>query len=520
MDYYKYIKYKTKYIELKYDNQYGGGSALCELGYTNVLGTCWMSALLAILCFGDLTGSMIHYEINAYKTESVEEIKKYAGKFIEEKIREIQRDNKIKLPAAFNIFSIFSDNKIGYVKTILHKFIERYYNKVMNIQFGKKPENTNPKTNQDRCERLIGENFHKLFKSYHIKYKGLGASVPHQYLFCNLLSIFFLDYKVSFRNYYNNFSVIDFDDENDLGILIHINGHVCCLYMCNGRQKFYNDNNNTVYDCEWVDLLKKSSATNLLYIEEDECLTIIDNITSYTGYSKIFKVVSLTVISKYITKYTNLDNDITAFLEFSSDIKTIKDPSILTLIGDSYHVIGDSYHDNTQLDKAKEMYKLAADQGYVHGQYSFGAMLYKGDGGKTYDEQARQLFTLAANQGEIDAQYFLGLMLYDGQGGDQDFNKARQMFILAANNDHVKAANMLGLMLYEGKGGDTDLEEARKMFEFAASQGNDKAQFMLGLMLYEGLGGYTDLKEARKMFDFAASQGNDKAKFMLGKMKI
>ena len=33
MDYYnKYIKYKTKYLELKYDNQYGG-TVSCEKGY-------------------------------------------------------------------------------------------------------------------------------------------------------------------------------------------------------------------------------------------------------------------------------------------------------------------------------------------------------------------------------------------------------------------------------------------------------------------------------------------------------
>ena len=52
MDYYKYIKYKTKYLNLKYDNnQYGGGVVPCDKGYTNMLGTCWAVSILMIFCF-------------------------------------------------------------------------------------------------------------------------------------------------------------------------------------------------------------------------------------------------------------------------------------------------------------------------------------------------------------------------------------------------------------------------------------------------------------------------------------
>ena len=43
MDYYnKYVKYKTKYLNLKYDNnQYGGGIVSCHIRYKNAHGTCW-----------------------------------------------------------------------------------------------------------------------------------------------------------------------------------------------------------------------------------------------------------------------------------------------------------------------------------------------------------------------------------------------------------------------------------------------------------------------------------------------
>ena len=514
MDYYnKYVKYKTKYLELKYDNnQYGGGIVPCDKGYTNVLGTCWMSSLLGLFCFGDLTSKIVYDKMNSFYNPSIEEIKKNVEQFIKEQITQIQ------LPIAFINFQIFEKN-LELVKIILHKFIERYYNKVMNIQFTDKPENTDPLINPERCERKIATTFLILFPTPNIKTdaSSFGSYIYHNYLFCNLLSIFFLDYKVSFRNYYNNFSSIEFDDKNDLGILIYINGHVCCLYMCDGRPKFYNDNNKTVYDCEWKDLLKTSNATNLLYVK-DGCLIIINDITAYVGDSKIYKVVSLTVISKYETKYTDLDNDITTFLKFSDietikdlDIETIKDLDILTLIGDSYVQY-------KNFDKAKEMYKLAADQGYLDAQYNLALMLYNGyDGNKNF-EQARQLFTLAANQGDIDAQYMLGHMLYEGEGGNNDLNKARQMSTLAAKNGHVKAQYKLGLMLYKDPESDTDLNEARQMFTLAANKGHVEAQYILGWMLYDGKGGNKNIEEARRMFKLAANQGLASAQYQLGLM--
>ena len=480
MDYYsKYLKYKTKYLNLKYDIQYGGAVS-CELGYTNVLGTCWMSALLGILCFGDLTSKMIYEKMISFDNPSVEEIKKTAEQFIGKKIKEIRID---KLPKAFNNFNIFSYDRLPLVITILYKFIERYYNKVMNIQFGKKPLNTDPETNQDRCEKMIGENFHTLFKSFHKINNTLSTSLDKRYLFCNLLSIFFLDYKVSFRNYYNNFSSIKFDNKNDLGILINIDGHVCCLYMCDGRPKFYNDNNKTVYDCKWEKLLKDSNATNHLYVKEDDCLIIIDDILSYAGDSKIFKVISLTVISKYGTKYTDLDNDIatfldndiTTFLKFS-DIKTIKDRSILNTMGEIY----DHYK---EFDKAKETFKLAADQGYSVSRYTLGEMLYNGRSGDKDYITARDMFKLAASQGDLDAQYMLGSMLYDGLGGDKEEVEARHMFKLAAKQGDPAAQYKLGKMLYDGEGGNQDEVEARRMFELAANNGNVKAQDMLRQLL-------------------------------------
>jgi hypothetical protein len=59
MDYHnKYIKYKTKYLQLKYNNnQYGGGVVPCNKKYTNELGTCSAIGPQMFFSFGHLTST-------------------------------------------------------------------------------------------------------------------------------------------------------------------------------------------------------------------------------------------------------------------------------------------------------------------------------------------------------------------------------------------------------------------------------------------------------------------------------
>ena len=239
MDYYnKYLKYKNKYLELKHNNnQYGGSVIPCDLGFKNIKGSCWAIAIQMILCFGHFTSGQINCVMESFNNESVDEIIKNADRFINQQITKVKANTE--LTNVFEPYDIFNEKKIGFLKIILHKFIERYYNKVMNKQFTPKPEKIDPDTNQLRCEFQIAINFKRLFKTesvntnYEKLPKSFGGKIDSKYLFCNLLSIFFLDYKVSFTNYYENFNSIKFNPETDLGIGISIPKHSCCLFICN-----------------------------------------------------------------------------------------------------------------------------------------------------------------------------------------------------------------------------------------------------------------------------------------------
>jgi TPR repeat protein len=556
MDYYKYIKYKTKYLNLKY----GGGIVPCDKGYKNFLGTCWAVAQQTILSSGHLTSDPLNEIMVSFQQgdDSVTTIKENMELFIEQQIKKIQ-DNA-ELTNAFTNYKIFEANKIDFLKDILRTFIERYYNKFMDIQFTSKPliiDPINPETKKKRCEYRMAEDFRNLFDFSHIKKRESEFSeyIYGQYLFCNLLSIFLLDYKVSFTNYYDNFNTIKFDDKNDLGILIHINKHVCCLFICNGEEKFYNDSDEQISNCKWKDLLQHGTAGKQLYIIKG-CLKFIDDIKTYdSDIKKISKVLSLTVISKHTKEDTTLDIDIKRLLELK-ELDEIKDRHIQQLLGE--------YYDNKHtFDEARKFYGLAANQGYYISQFNFGRKLYYGRGGDRDLYRARTMFKLAADQGYVNAQYNVGMMSYTGEGGDKDHSIAREYFKLAADQGYANAQYELGKMLYYGEGGDKNIIEAREMLELAARQnnikaksllqliledadtlfiaGNDlyddyklysakekfklaaekghaKAQYKLGIMLYGGEGGEKNDDQAKNMFSLAAAQDNDDAMYMYGLM--
>jgi len=516
MDYYnKYVKYKTKYLNLKYDNsQYGGGSVPCDKGYKNALGTCWAVSLLTILCFGDFTKDELYAKMVSFNNETVEKIIENAEHFINMRILKIKSDKQFTDVFAPN--DIFSDNKIGYVKTILHKFIERYYNKVMNKPFGKRPETISIKENQERCEKMIGENFKQLFYNRHGKPSdSLGGALDDSYLFCNLLSIFFLDYKVSFKKYYDHFNLINFNPQNDLGIGISIPRHECSLFICDGHPKFYNDNNHKIDDCNWIELLKKLSSTDYLYVETDHCLQFGTTRSNGPNILTLLNVDYLTVISKYNIKDTNLDIDIKKILQLKY-VKEITDRQLQFKDGvkikdrELQAIAGGLYDDAGFSDMAIVMYTSSAEQGDRGAQNLLGNRFYNGNGVIKNVTTAMKWYKLAAQQYYTNALYMLGEIYYN----KKDYVNAFDNYQLAATQYNNDAIYQLGTMFLNGNGVDKDAKQAKKLFELAADEDNTKAQYMLGCMYYEGPG--IDMKDRNldKAIDFlelAAKKGHKSA---------
>jgi TPR repeat protein len=429
------------------------------------------------------------------------------NKFINERIKYFQ-DNLSFID--LYIVKILDDSKSIFLKNILDKFIDRYHSKVLNSKNPKAPEILDDYENKGRCELVIAQNFKKLFE-YPILtlYKdSYEADILSQFLFANLLSLFFFKHKVSFTNHYDNFNLINFDINNDLGIIIQIESHYCCLYICDGRQKFYNDNNKIVYDCEWINLLK---TTNTLYVEKDKNFSFI-NYDSHPNKQNLKKVFYLTVISKH-TRDSDLDKEIKDILK--NNYSSIKERELQFLLGFKF-----SNGSGVAEDKAEAVrwYRLAAAQGHVGAQYYLGLMFQEGQGVAQDDAEAVRWLRLSAEQGDANAQFSLGWMFYHGEGVAQDDAEAVRWLRLSAEQGDADAQFSLGRMFYHGEGVAEDKAEAVRWLRLSAEQGDADAQYNLGWMFANGSGVAQDKAEAVRWYHLAAAQGYAAAQNNLGWM--
>jgi hypothetical protein len=473
MYYDKYIKYKKKYSQLKKIQE--GGGVDCTKAYNNARGTCWAIGIQTIITFGQATSNQFETIMKSFKPGFIsrftpfKKIDESKNKFIGEIINKVAKNHELNV-----IFPniIFEDNLHLFV--ILDKFIDRYYSKVLEFNYTEKPEGILNKENPLRCELLIADNFKKLFDYPIIKlnqHEIYGGNIITSYLFANLLSVFFLGYKLSFTNYYDNFHQINFDRNNDIGILIHLKEHVSSFYICNGEEKYYDNMHKKVINLKWINLLKKSNKNNL-YLDKKGGIIIINDLDSYDKKENLLKVLYLTVISKYVQD-SILDKDIQNILKFPNhNSTTIKDKELQFTLGNMYYFGNGINQDKLE---AIRLYKLASENNFADAQYALSIMLYNGDGISEDKLEAIRLYRLAAIQGHTDAQYNLGIMFAEGLYVANDDTEAVRLFRLAAIQEHADAQYYLGWMVANGRGTTKNDTEAIRLYRLAAAQGNSKA---------------------------------------------
>ena len=445
----KYLKYKNKYLQLKKIQE--GGRVDCRKAYKNIKGTCWAVAIQTIFTFGQATNEQLEAVMKSFTPSYItwynpfKNISDSKNKFITKQINKVKENTKLNKIFPEDIYNL-------YLSNILDKFIDRYYSKILKLNYTVRPFFTIDEENLLRCEFVIADNFKKLFNYTIVKSdiesdKNYGGNIIAQYLFANLLSVFFLDYKVSFTNYYDNFNSIEFNNETDIGILVKIDSHVCCLYICNGEEKYYNDWDRKVYDCKWINLLNESNKNNL-YIEQGEVIRRIKNFDSYEKKENLQKVLFLTVVSKH-KEDSALDKEIKNILKFPNhDATNIEDIEILVILAYNYNIGKGVAQDYAE---AARLYGLAAAQGNVDAQFALGGMFYDGEGvAQDYAEAAR-LYHLAAVQGNAKAQCNLGIMFYDGEGVAQDYTEAMRFYRLAAAQGDTEAQSHLDRMIENGE---------------------------------------------------------------------
>ena len=128
-----------------------------------------------------------------------------------------------------------------------------------------------------------------------------------------------------------------------------------------------------------------------------------------------------------------------------------------------------------------------------------------------YEEQdyaaARELFRLAAEQGHTEAQNKLGVMYADGEGVLQDYAEAVRWYRKAAEQGYAYAESNLGYMYDGGQGVLQDYAEAVRWYRKAAEQGLPESQYNLGLQYGNGEGVPQNYIQAHMWFNLAAAQG-------------
>jgi TPR repeat protein len=499
----KYLKYKNKYLELV--NQKGGLECQDTLVFTNTIGSCWMVAIQTILVFGDFTRNNLEKTLKSIQVNKICDIKELEINkkcFIEKQIKNVKNNSFLNntLPAF-----IFNDEKIENLKLLLDKFIDRYYSKIFSIRNIDQPIIDSEDYLKGRCELLINKYFKDLYLTYNTFSISdvVGGNLIEEYLFINTLSIFLLNFEVSFTNYNkNNFKDIDFNVSNFIGIIIEIEQHACCFFYCNKQPKYYNDNDKITYNCDFEKIIKNSKGN--LYVKEDSCIISLneDEYNCYPDNYKLKDIKNLTVITKYTN--SDLDKELKIIINKEKDnYKIIKDNNLLHYIGILISKVSQK--------EANYFFKKAALNYDSDSQSTLGEYYYK----KNKISKAYCLFTQAAKNNSVKAKYYLGEIYYDQNDYIKSifwFTKVIQQDTIEINKK-IKTLYKLGLNNFKLN----NFKKAIEWFNIAAIKyNNPDSQYMLGYMYYNN----KDIYDINKVIIFLtkAARNNKEAQLLLGQL--
>ena len=251
--------------------QKGGMNCVNERVFKNILGTCWMISIQMMMCFGDATKEQFEKELARPNTTK-------------ESISNLDKILKKIFPSKYSCLE--TTERIRHLSILLDAFINRYISKIER-HF---PVLVNPEENPERCELVIQQAFILLFQK--LLNMFTRGDILYNYFFANLLSIFFLKQEIYFSMCTRKmFNQIRFDKQ-DIGILIHIEDHVCCFFVCGEVPKFYNDWDKKIHDFNFMDLLRNLKEDEDLFVMPNRVVALnrteyFENIEKYTEYERI-----------------------------------------------------------------------------------------------------------------------------------------------------------------------------------------------------------------------------------------
>lgn len=157
--------------------------------------------------------------------------------------------------------------------------------------------------------------------------------------------------------------------------------------------------------------------------------------------------------------------------------------------------------------------KMAAEQGNVFAQYSYGYMLVNGAAVEQNEREGFDWLKKAADQGDAVAQFYVDSCYYWGTGVTIDYEKAFQYTKMAAEQGEASAQYNLGHMFHFAEGVEKDLDEAIYWYSKVSEQRYDVAKNNLALAIEEKEG---TSDEALFLLRKSADAGDEVAQYNLG----
>lgn len=139
------------------------------------------------------------------------------------------------------------------------------------------------------------------------------------------------------------------------------------------------------------------------------------------------------------------------------------------------YLLGKTYEQSGEYEKAFEYYLKSADASYVDGQYKAGKMYVEGKGCKKDVKKGIDLLKKSSDHGNVAATYSLG-KAYEQKG---DFEKAFKEYRKSADASYNWGQFKVGTMYINGMGCKKNVTEGVKWLEKSANNGNKYAEITL-----------------------------------------
>lgn len=171
--------------------------------------------------------------------------------------------------------------------------------------------------------------------------------------------------------------------------------------------------------------------------------------------------------------------------------------------------------DIKDIDKGLKLWNQSSQSGYAPAQRTLAASYLTGSFGLKNDiERAIELFNIAASQGDIESNYTLGTIYYHGTHVPKDYSLAYKYLAKVIDDEKPDVYRMLGIILLEGA--TVDVSRAITYLDKAAELGDIPTMAYIGTVYDDGRLVKQDYHKANSYFRKGAELDDPLSQISLG----